>query len=327
MFTLLSKISNTTLGILITVIFCLFYLLQGGVGDIELKSYDFRVSLFAPELQSDRIAIVAIDSASIKKLGRWPWPRSRVAQVINKVDGHGAKTIGLNILFTEPEEATGLTTVKLLKEGFENSGLNNTKAGNKFYEQLASYEFDLDNDAKLRKAIKDSGKVVVPFAFEMNSTATWTGTELKELPTYVTDGAVGLQMGELDKALYAPPIAGSIIFPVETIGDVAYSMGHLNRFPSRFSDGIDRWEAVLMRYGESYYPSFALSVAGSYMGIAKDGLTADLLGGEGGISLRGDVLNLDENMGVLVDYYDPKSSFPVYSFFDVYNDKINPDAF
>lgn len=325
MFNLLSKISNTTLGILITVIFCLFYLFQSGVGDIELKSYDLRVNLFAPELESDRIAIVAIDSASIKKLGRWPWPRSRVAKVIEKVDSFGAKTIGLNILFTEPEEATGLTTVKILKEGFENLGLNNTKLGNKFYKQLSSYEFDLNNDAKLRKAIKDSGKVVVPFAFEMNSTATWTGTEIKELPTYVTDGAVSLQMGELDKTLYDPHIAGSIIFPVETIGDVAYSMGHLNRFPG--SDGIDRWEAVLMRYGESYYPSFALSVASSYMGIPKDGLTADLIGGEGGVSLRGDVLNLDEKMGVLVDYYDPQSSFPVYSFFDVYNDKINPNAF
>lgn len=294
---------------------------------MELRSYDSRVKLFATEMTSDRIAIVAIDSGSIKKLGRWPWPRSRVAEVIEKIDGFGAKTIGLNILFTEPEEATGLTTVKLLKEGFESLGLNNTKLGNKFYKQLTSYEFDLNNDAKLRTAIKNSGKVVVPFAFEMSSTATWTGAEPKEVPLYVTDGAVSLRMGELDAQLYAPPIAGSIIFPVETIGDVAYSMGHLNRFPGRFSDGIDRWEAVLMRYGESYYPSFALSVAASYLNIPKDGLTADLLDGEGGVSLRGEVLALDENMGVLVDFYDPKSSFPVYSFFDVYNDKITPGAF
>lgn len=324
MFKLLSKISNTALGIIITVIFCLFYLLQGG-GDVELKSYDFRAKLFASDLETDRIAIVAIDSASIKKLGRWPWPRSRVAEVIEKVDSHGAKIIGLNILFTEPEEGTGLKAVRTLKEGFENSGLNNTKLGRAFYTTLNDYENNLDNDSKLRAAIQKSGKVVVPFSFEMSSTATWSNVEAKELPLYVTDSAVDLKFGEFDEEARSAPVAGSIIYPVETIGDVAYSMGHLNKFPS--SDGIDRWEAILVKYGQSYYPSFALSVATSYLGIEKNKVTGDIVDGEGGISLRGEVLSLGSNLGTHVNYYNPDKSFPIYSFFDVYNDKISPAVF
>src|SRR3954464_5090073 len=49
------------------------------------------------------VRIVAIDDESLRRLGQWPWPRTRVAELINNLSGAGAATIVLDVLFSEPE--------------------------------------------------------------------------------------------------------------------------------------------------------------------------------------------------------------------------------
>ncbi len=51
----------------------------------------------------DDIVLVAIDEASLKELGRWPWPRRFHAQLIQRLDEAGAKTIGMDIIFSEAD--------------------------------------------------------------------------------------------------------------------------------------------------------------------------------------------------------------------------------
>jgi len=55
--------------------------------------------------------IVAIDDASLAKVGRWPWQRSVHAKLINALDELGAKVIALDVNFPEvssPEEDAAL---------------------------------------------------------------------------------------------------------------------------------------------------------------------------------------------------------------------------
>lgn len=47
------------------------------------------------------VAIVAIDEKSINELGRWPWPRTTMAKLINALAP--AKVVALDIVFSEPE--------------------------------------------------------------------------------------------------------------------------------------------------------------------------------------------------------------------------------
>ena len=42
---------------------------------LELKAYDFKVAQRGVRPVSDRVVIVAIDEPSLKREGRWPWPR------------------------------------------------------------------------------------------------------------------------------------------------------------------------------------------------------------------------------------------------------------
>ena len=49
------------------------------------------------------IVIVAIDEASLNKIGRWPWSRTIHADLLNKLATEQPKVIGLDIIFAEPE--------------------------------------------------------------------------------------------------------------------------------------------------------------------------------------------------------------------------------
>ncbi|WKZ29633.1 MAG: adenylate/guanylate cyclase domain-containing protein [Patescibacteria group bacterium] len=48
------------------------------------------------------IVIVGIDDASIAAIGRWPWPRSVHAEMIDTLKEAGASTIGYDVTFSEP---------------------------------------------------------------------------------------------------------------------------------------------------------------------------------------------------------------------------------
>jgi CHASE2 domain-containing sensor protein len=76
------------------------------------------------------IVIVAIDEASLQSIGRWPWSRIVHADLVNKLKQEQARVIGLDIIFSEPEQS-------------------NPEA-----------------DLVLEHAIKQAGNVVLPIVFE-----------------------------------------------------------------------------------------------------------------------------------------------------------------
>lgn len=49
------------------------------------------------------VAIIDIDDASITEIGQWPWPRTRFAELIDKVTAHGATAIAFDVIFAEPD--------------------------------------------------------------------------------------------------------------------------------------------------------------------------------------------------------------------------------
>ncbi|SDX64988.1 CHASE2 domain-containing protein [Marinobacter mobilis] len=68
---------------------------------INLWLYDALITTH-PAKVADNVAIVAIDDASLDRLGGWPWSRSTHADLIRKLDDAGARTIVFDILFPEP---------------------------------------------------------------------------------------------------------------------------------------------------------------------------------------------------------------------------------
>ncbi len=52
------------------------------------------------------VRIVDLDEESLKRLGQWPWPRTRVAEMIGLLQDAGAAAVGLDIVFAEADRTS-----------------------------------------------------------------------------------------------------------------------------------------------------------------------------------------------------------------------------
>jgi len=97
---------------------------------LESKTYDLRLllkNLVRPQSPPKDVVIVAIDEKSIREVGRWPWSRDVMAELVNSISNVKPKAVGIDILFTERESK--------------------------------------EKDEKLAEAIKKAGNVVLATAF------------------------------------------------------------------------------------------------------------------------------------------------------------------
>jgi adenylate cyclase len=49
------------------------------------------------------VRVLDIDEASLAELGQWPWPRTRLAEIIDRLREAGARTITLDLILAEPD--------------------------------------------------------------------------------------------------------------------------------------------------------------------------------------------------------------------------------
>ncbi|WGX61375.1 CHASE2 domain-containing protein [Pseudomonas aeruginosa] len=63
--------------------------------------YD-RLRNLTPLAVDPRILVVAIDDRSLESLGRWPWPRSIHAELLDRLAAAGARSVLLDVIFSEP---------------------------------------------------------------------------------------------------------------------------------------------------------------------------------------------------------------------------------
>ncbi|MCP4077992.1 MAG: CHASE2 domain-containing protein [Gammaproteobacteria bacterium] len=82
--------------------------------------YDAQLSFWSRTV-SDDIIVIAIDDESLNELGHWPWPRSTHARLIDKLELESPRVIGLDIIFSEPDEHNPQSD-KLFANAIENSG-------------------------------------------------------------------------------------------------------------------------------------------------------------------------------------------------------------
>jgi len=73
------------------------------VGNMRLAWLDGYQALSPRERRSAPAVIVAVDEASLRRFGQWPWPRTLVAELIDSVWAAHPAAIGVDILFSEPD--------------------------------------------------------------------------------------------------------------------------------------------------------------------------------------------------------------------------------
>ena len=65
--------------------------------------FDTYQSMAPRQVQALPVVIVEIDEASVTALGQWPWPRTRLARLIEATHQLGARAIGLDMLMPEAD--------------------------------------------------------------------------------------------------------------------------------------------------------------------------------------------------------------------------------
>jgi signal transduction histidine kinase/CHASE2 domain-containing sensor protein len=69
---------------------------------LEMSARDWMMRQRGPLQVPDDIVIIAIDEASLKRFGRFPWPRSLMARALDSLKNAQPKAIALDVLYVEP---------------------------------------------------------------------------------------------------------------------------------------------------------------------------------------------------------------------------------
>ena len=71
---------------------------------MELKALDLNFIARGVRAPGGETVIAAIDEKSLAELGRWPWKRTTIARLIDTLKEYGAKSVGFDVVFAEPDE-------------------------------------------------------------------------------------------------------------------------------------------------------------------------------------------------------------------------------
>src|SRR5206468_2756093 len=74
------------------------------VEEIRVRTFDFFQRIDPREKKTPSpVTIVDIDDKSLEKIGQWPWPRTRIADLITELTRLGAIVIAFDVVFSEPD--------------------------------------------------------------------------------------------------------------------------------------------------------------------------------------------------------------------------------
>jgi serine/threonine protein kinase/CHASE2 domain-containing sensor protein len=289
---------------------------------LEDKAYDLGVKA-SSKVPSDKISIIAIDDASIARIGRWPWSRDVHAKMIDLLSQAHAKVIGEAVFFFEPQRDPGLDYIDKIYEMYNRGNSNAPGEGpiptNAEWPQigsvLADAEANLNTDKQLGDAITRAGNVVVPIELELGYP---NGRPDKALPDYVSKYGLNDDAGKAQQSV-------AMQFPVSAVATGVAALGHLNSTPDE--DGAIRSEPLVLGYYDKDFPSLALMIAAKSLNLGIQDVHVNW--GEG-VTLGRLSIKTDDNARMLTHFYkykDGRPPFQVDSFYDVLTGKIPPETY
>lgn len=92
-----------------------------GVEAIDYLLTDWRFNFRGSKDQTDsQVALLAIDDESVEVVARWPWSRDLMAKMIETLINNGVKAIGLDVIWSEPQENSSIETLQRIESKISN---------------------------------------------------------------------------------------------------------------------------------------------------------------------------------------------------------------
>lgn len=316
------NINNLLRSIIISVVFILLSFQD--VGPFEsveqfLYGVEMRFAVASP-IGANKISMVNIDQKSIEelgpKLGAWPWPRSVIAQMVEKLHNGGARLIALDLDgLDHKEQNQGLTEINNLNNKLD-SLISLQDERDKLKKELSRIELTLDNDTALGLAVKKSGNVILP------ATAFKSETEPVLDENYES---------VINRIKLTAPVSdtdsfhefNNILIPFPELSSNCYGIGHINLLPEKAMSGRKHMLYLNLKnnFKNNIVPSMALKLALDYIGEEN----GPLIFREKDIQFANKTIPSTKGE-VLIRFLGTTRSFPYYSFATIYNLKEAPPA-
>jgi adenylate cyclase len=175
------------------------------------------------------IVVVDIDEASLAKIGQWPWPRTTIATLVDRLGRMGAAAIAFDMVFPEPDRTSPSRVIAALR-----------KEGARI--DLPAGEAELDNDAALAAAFARN-RVVAGIAIS------------NENGNALPPAKAGFAFGGESPKDYLPAFSGGVANLPE-LTSAAAGVGFFS-FPLS-GDGVVRSLPLLARSGGNIYPALSI---------------------------------------------------------------------
>jgi adenylate cyclase len=289
---------------------------------IELKAFDIRMMSRGVIKPGDEVAIVAIDEKSLKEVGRWPWSRAILGELVSILKGYGAKAIGFDVVFSEPDVNSSLKDIRSISQELKATGLYDGRLKRIMDQKTAG----ADTDSAFAGAIKASEYVTLGFFFHMSDQEVKHigAKEMESAEQGISGSRYGIVQikGQPDDTALIRAYSAAANIPV--LSASSENSGYFNVFPDK--DGVIRWAPLVVGLKDGFYMPLSLSLLLQYLDWPMLSLTISEVGVE---TVRiGDLdIPTDESGRILVNFAGPPKTFPHYSISDILQGRLSPELF
>ena len=267
--------------------------------NLRNQSFDLYQRLKPREFKPMPVAIIDIDEASLRQYGQWPWPRTRMAELVRKLTQSGVIAIGFDIVFAEEDRLSP-----------ENIAKDNAFLSEEIQRNLRSLP---SNDARFAAAIKRSRTVLGQTS--LRNITDVDATNQAAIPD-VPHAVIGDDPSRFLSA-YPGLVQNRPELEANALGRGVFTV-------SPDPDGVFRHVPIVVRVEDKY----RLSLSAELLRIATGGKAFAIKANKAGISSvkvgRGMAINTDRD-GTVWPYFTETQPYRYVSVGDVLEGKAPPN--
>lgn len=289
---------------------------------MELKTLDLRMVSRGQLATSGQVVIAAIDEKSLKEIGRWPWSRTVIAQLLDTFKKYGVKAVGFDVVFSEPDTNSSLQTIDQISRELAAQGLQNARLS----QILKGKRQAANSDAVLAKAIERANNVTLGYFFHTTKKDVehLKQEDIDRKETLVGNSRYPIVQTRAEPDKYNMIYAYAAEPSLPELSDVAVNSGYFNAFPD--PDGVIRWAPLVMKMGENYYFPMSIATLLQYLDMPAIKLVLNEVGVES-IQIEDVQIPVDESGRLLINYLGPAKTFPHYGITDILHGRLSPELF
>ncbi|WP_255368553.1 CHASE2 domain-containing protein [Polaromonas sp. OV174] len=201
--------------------------------NLRLAQFDQLQRWYPRAYSPAGVRVVDIDEASLREFGQWPWPRTRLAELVNRLKDAGAAVVVFDVLLVEPDRTSPAPMARLWKHP----------------EVSALLETLPDHDQVLQQSLAEQSVVLGASLSGSGHSAEPVNGSSQAPPPYRIINRGGSHPEQWLNAFDA------IVLPLPNLMASAKGVGALN-FASD-ADGVVRRVPMLSRLGNDMVPSLS----------------------------------------------------------------------